>query len=258
MIIILRGHIRNSFETTDLYNLIKHIKENYDSNLYIYIHTWNIYQSPISWRVMSGNENQVNENIIQNYFKDLTEYIKHIIIDDDTQIKIHGNTKGFVSGTKCPLLGWKRYLYGSYKITQYVYNLYPDSVILNMRFDICSNLFCKMNTDDISKLVTNYNNDNEYVQFMYTNPNIGIDNCYISKSRYMYILLKHIYFNLDIIIEKYTNIIHQEYLFFYENIFLLKTSRYFNYNQIGQNYNQKNGVQKLSYTTNSNRWGNYS
>jgi hypothetical protein len=41
MILILRGHIRNSFDNNKLYELIKLIYEK-NSDLMIYIHTWSI------------------------------------------------------------------------------------------------------------------------------------------------------------------------------------------------------------------------
>lgn len=42
LIVIIRGHIRDSFKTHKLYNFINNIY-NLNSNLKIYIHTWNIF-----------------------------------------------------------------------------------------------------------------------------------------------------------------------------------------------------------------------
>ena len=107
IIIILRGHIRKSFDDDKLYNLIKKINLIY--NIHIYIHTWNIQQTNVSWRPIEKIDNIITKESIYNYFKDLSFLIKHIIIDDDTKIKLIGNLEGTI-GTICPLIGWKRYI----------------------------------------------------------------------------------------------------------------------------------------------------
>ena len=137
IIIILRGHIRSSFDDDKLYNLIKKIDQIY--NIHIYIHTWNIQQSNISWRNIKEINNIITKEVIFNYFKDLSHLIKHIIIEDDKNIKLIGNLTGTI-GPRCPVLGWKRYLYGLYQIINYVKdNVRPNEFIINMRFDIFSN-----------------------------------------------------------------------------------------------------------------------
>ena len=93
IILILRGHIRNSFNNQKLYVLVKKISEKY--NLSIYIHTWNIQQSNISWREVKQINNIITKKIINDYFKDLSLLIKHIIIDDDTNIKFVFKTATF-------------------------------------------------------------------------------------------------------------------------------------------------------------------
>ena len=49
MYIIIRGHIRNSFETKELYNLIKYLSEKY--TIKIYIHSWSVKQNNISCKI---------------------------------------------------------------------------------------------------------------------------------------------------------------------------------------------------------------
>ena len=60
MIILLRGHIRNSFDTQYLYELMQYLSNNY--NIEIYIHTWDIIQNNISWR-------EIKENNIVTFFQ---------------------------------------------------------------------------------------------------------------------------------------------------------------------------------------------
>ena len=121
MILIIRGHIRNSFETKNLYNLVKEIHIIFP-NLKLFIHTWNIFANNISWRNIMINEQNVNEKIIYDYFDDLSHLITNIIIDDDTKINLIGNLNGKINGSM-PIIGWKNYWYGKHKIVDYIYNM---------------------------------------------------------------------------------------------------------------------------------------
>jgi hypothetical protein len=60
MILILRGHIRDSFDNNNLYELIKSIYEK-NGDLMIYIHTWSIFQNNLSWRKMDNIFIEVTE-----------------------------------------------------------------------------------------------------------------------------------------------------------------------------------------------------
>ena len=73
MIIFIRGHIRNSFNDKGLYNLIKSIIKFHKTDIKIYIHTWNIYSSNLSWRKIEKNKRNVNPSIIKHYFQDLRD-----------------------------------------------------------------------------------------------------------------------------------------------------------------------------------------
>ena len=90
MILLLRGHVRNAFDDSRLYELIKQLYATY--KISIYIHTWNIQQSNVSWRPIGENKNTVSEELIYTYFKELKDCIKHIIIDDDSKIKSSPDT----------------------------------------------------------------------------------------------------------------------------------------------------------------------
>ena len=216
IILIIRGHIRNSFNNQKLYDLLKKISENY--NLSIYIHTWNIQQSNISWREIKQINNIITKEIIYEYFKDLNIFIKYIIIDDDTQIKLIGNLEGTI-GPKCPKIGWKRYIYGLYKITNYVKNYYSNEFIANMRFDILENSN-SITEHQILLLINNnhiYNNEFTKVIFLYNNLYYGLDNIFCGNIKVLYKLLKYFNENLDYIISRNKQIISQEFLLFIEN-----------------------------------------
>ena len=61
MIILLRGHIRNAFTNKNLYTFIKNISDN---NTKIYIHTWNIISSNLSWRPILHDDTIVSSKMI--------------------------------------------------------------------------------------------------------------------------------------------------------------------------------------------------
>lgn len=105
VVLLLRGHVRNSFENDDLYNFIKKISliETID----IYIHTWNVYYNILSWRKIKDDNRIIYEEKILSYFRDLKDNIKHIIIDDDFKIELVGKKEGYVGNGKTPLIGWK-------------------------------------------------------------------------------------------------------------------------------------------------------
>ena len=228
MILILRGHIRNSFETKCLYNLIKEIHM-ICADLKIFIHTWNIFANNISHRNININEQPVNDKIIYEYFDDLKYLIQEIIIDDDTKINLIGNLNGNINNGPMPIIGWKNYWYGKHKIISYlnnkkmdknvdtitneIINENVDEMVINCRFDIFSNShpFCKEQIINFIKINSNtifkknifvYNDETHY----------GIDNIYLGNINTMY-KLTNIFFNeLDDILLKHNDTVHQEFL----------------------------------------------
>ena len=143
MIIIIRGHIRKSFNDDRLHNMIKILS--LMTEIKIYIHTWNIVQSSLSWRKIEADNRETNKKMICDYFGEMTKFIKHIIIDDDTKIELNGEINGYINGGPCPIKGWKNYWYGQYRIIDYIKNeseidkSLQVEPILNTRFDLFSN-----------------------------------------------------------------------------------------------------------------------
>jgi hypothetical protein len=218
MILILRGHIRNSFENLDLYNLIQKIY-NLDPNLKIFIHTWNIFSNNISWRNISENENIVTKEIIYDYFKNLNSCIKDIIIDDDKKITLIGNLHGKVCKSNMPIIGWKNYWYGKHKIIKTIYDKkeYENEMVLNSRFDILNNSFSFSNEQIINFIKDNIGKKFTKNNFIFDYEFCGIDNIYIGNIETMYRLSKRFYCNLDLIIRSHKNIHNQEFLVFKVN-----------------------------------------
>lgn len=214
IIIIIRGHIRNSFENTKLLDMIKKISDKY--NISIYIHTWNIQQSNVSWRQVEEINNLITDKLIYDYFKEIKVLIKHIIIENDTKIKLIGNLEGTI-GTTCPIIGWKRYLYGQYQIMNYLRNYCSDEYIINMRFDVFSNSNSINEKQIIDLIDKNY--DKVFLKniFLYNNLQFGLDNVFCGNIHTLYKLCKYFNENLDYIVLKNKKIAHQEFLLFIEN-----------------------------------------
>ena len=218
MILIIRGHIRNSFETKDLYNFVENLYELFP-DLKIFIHTWNIFANNISWRNITSNNKNVNEEIITNYFGKLSNCIKHIIIDDDKKIQLNGNLLGNINNGPMPIIGWKNYWYGKYKIIDYVYNnfKYDEEMIVNVRFDI----FNYSNSFDKNLIIDFIKNNSEMKFrkniFIFDNEKIGIDNIYIGNINTMYKLIKCFFYELDYILRRNANTVHQEFLVYRVN-----------------------------------------
>ena len=218
MIILLRGHLRESFNNSQLYELIGAFTK-IDPNVSIYIHTWNVYSNNVSWRTISANNNLVGDQTIYDYFKEFKPLIKHIIIDDDNNILLNGNIEGNISAGPMPVIGWKRYLYGVWKIADYMltHDVNGDDVIVNMRFDVLSN----SNNFRIYEIVdfvkkNSHSNITKNI-FIRDTECCGIDNIYIGNMHTIHTLSRHFHYNLDKIITQHHPIVSQELMIFREN-----------------------------------------
>ncbi len=220
MILLLRGHIRNSFKTKDLYNLISLIYSK-NSHIKIFIHTWDVFSNNISWRKINANDKPVTKDVILDYFDDLKHLIIDIIIENDNDVKLTGKIDGKISISKTPLLGWKYYWHGQYTIIKHINNKINDKnmIVINTRFDILNN-----SSSRNENTIINFIEQNKNSQFSHGNifikRGIGVDNIYIGKIDIMYKLIEHFHSNLDSIINKYPYIENPENLVYDENISL--------------------------------------
>ena len=212
MYIIIRGHIRNSFDTTILYNFIKELSLNY--KIKIYIHTWSIKQNNVSWRPIDNDFTVIDNNYIYSYFKDLSKYIKKIIIDNDSNIKLIGNLEGKILSTKTFILGWKRYIYSQNKIISYLYNKIKNknNFLLNLRFDLFSNSYTFPYNEIITFVNNNYNKNIYSNKFLRDGEYCGIDNIIIGSVKTNFSLINYIHNNLDNILLENENLIHPEFI----------------------------------------------
>lgn len=223
MIIILRGHIRNSFNNTNLYNLMKKICSIHE-NVQIFIHTWSIVQSNLSWRKLAKIDIMVTEQMIKNYFKDLSFFIKNITIDDDTTIKLVGKKDGVVSLSSCPLVGWKNMWYGKKSlIDTIITKVGMNDVIVNLRFDIFTNSNSLHESFILRFISMNKNKQFTKNIFPYSSPREGIDNIYIGNLNTMFNIVYHFHYNMDYILSKH-NVYNQEFLVFLENNEIIRST----------------------------------
>lgn len=215
MFIMLRGHIRNAFQDNRLYNLIKNISQK--NRVKLYIHTWNIIQSDLSWRKLDKIEYPVDEDMIRNYFKDLNRFIIEIIIDDDNCINLEGDVTGFVSMTETPKRGWKNMWHGKKRlidsIGKDIVNI--EEPIVNIRFDIFTNSHALSNVFIINFIEQNKNNISA-VKLISDHEILGIDNFYLGTFSSMFNLIYNFHYNLDDILLKH-KVKNQEFLVFREN-----------------------------------------
>jgi len=219
MILMIRGHIRNSFERKDLYLLVKELHDLYP-DLKIFIHTWNIFANNISHRPIVTNNKNVDNQIIYDYFDDLKYLIQNITIDDDTKITLIGNLSGNTNDTGNPLIGWKNYWYGKHRLIEDICNKNTDKneIIVNLRFDVMSNSV-NFSKDSIIDFVKN-NNEKLFTKnvFIFKDErHFGIDNVYIGNIDTMSKLINKFFYELDDILIQNKNIGAPEYLVYRVN-----------------------------------------
>jgi len=213
MIVILRGHIRNSFNDLQLYNFIKYLTQKYV--LDIYIHTWSIKQNNISWRIINNDFTEINKKYIKDYFKDLFKFVRKIIIEDEITINLLGNLNGKILSSKTSILGWKRYIYGQYKMLEYINDLIENKndFVLNTRFDLFTNSYVFPFDEIIFFINNNYKKSFTKNLFLRNGEYCGIDNIILGNISTNFLLFSYLNFNLDkIILDENQNLIHPEFI----------------------------------------------
>lgn len=230
--LLLRGHIRYGFHHRDLCELVRRIVEKYDTD--IYIHTWSVYSTPLSYRPVHSDNRHVTTKTIIEYFGNLSSHIKHIIIDDDTKIVHDGNTKGKLFDCIIPKLAWKNYWYGQWRLIDYVKITGIDyDLCINTRFDIMEFAWWRVwehmgiKDDRRDYLIYRELLDRieiatdrapfNWVQLYYDHYEYGIDNYMIGSVSALHKLISLFHFNLDELNILYKLVRTQEMTVFMEN-----------------------------------------
>lgn len=219
MNLIIRGHIRNAFGSRGLYDLVREMSDR--SELSVFIHTWNVFQTSASWRRIPDDHNPVDEDKVRSYFSDLSPLIKHVIVDEDKKVPLSGKTHGTIGHTPCPVVGYKYMFYGMLKAAEHVASVVPpDDIVLQTRFDVMSN-WRRFSRDQIVEFA--FRKPSKRIQFIvneaYDESTVGIDNIYMANAKDMRQFLRHMYFNLDEIDEANKaerHMGHQEWLTMFE------------------------------------------
>lgn len=144
--LIIRGHIRNSFENTKLYELVKKFIEEYNVDVYLY--TFKMKDAgKIYGTNTTTNNDAVTEYMIFEYFRDIGPYIKRVILDPIGTASAIGDT--FVAEvSKNKFLHMWKSIYNAVKCVrdsgvEYTY-------VVNIRFDYF-NLVKSIEADKSSK-----------------------------------------------------------------------------------------------------------
>lgn len=216
MILIIRGHLRGSLHGGDLYHLVKNIYD-IDNSLTVYIHTWNIVSSSLSWRQVTQDDTPVTEEMIYAYFADIKHLIRKIMIDDDKKIKLIGNLEGKINGGNTTILGWKNYWYGKYQIMKYVYDNTDPSIVISIRFDAFNNSN-SLHRESVNEFIKNNMHETfTKNKFLKDHECTGVDNFYMGTTETMYALTHKFYYELDDILEKIKDTENQEKFVFRVN-----------------------------------------
>jgi hypothetical protein len=86
--IMLRGHVRSSFDDDKLYNFLKKLSDEY--NIDIYIYTFNVKSAGKIYKSedKEANNQKITEKDVENYLRDLMKLTKAIIVDQNGSAQI--------------------------------------------------------------------------------------------------------------------------------------------------------------------------
>ena len=210
----IRGHIRSGFDTAQLREYIQRLSTIHDVD--IFLHTWKESEAKSSYRELDYSKAYiVTQQRLKEYFGDLP--IKKIIIDDDSQLELHGNVEGFINKI-CPLIAWKRMWAGQFKQISNLYHnhRYDYGRVVNTRYDLFThpNKSCCYTpiknllkiTLEQSKLSLKYP---KYYRHL-----TGVDNYYVGELETLYELIGDFHYQLDDILEKHPIRRYQEELLY--------------------------------------------
>jgi hypothetical protein len=217
MKLIIRGHIRNAFNTDQLCNLVGRLCVLFPT-LTLFIHTWNVFANDLSHRHVHRNDTIVSEQTIRAYFGPFADRIRCVMIEDDQTIVLHGRLHGNVAASRMPLRGWKNYWYGKFRIIERMQHFECDAdcddeeMIINTRFDVMTGYFTLTETQIVAFITANSHLTFRKNVFIYEDDVMGLDNLYVGNRRTMYRLAQAFHYELDDIISKNPVTYSQEFL----------------------------------------------
>lgn len=216
--LILRGHVRSSFNDRKLFDLVAEISDRFETK--IYAHTWNVVQNSISWREMAEVSEPVGEYAVRAYLSGFN--VRWVSVDNDGEIKHVGNTEGKIGRTPCPILGWKNMYWGLLKASGMVRNSEPPgSVTVQTRFDLLSNPFSPSPQEVLEFLLREYEavaagGGDERIRFLRMHCFLGVDNIYMATADDVFRFVSYMYYDMDRILHFHRGTIFQEHISFHE------------------------------------------
>ena len=218
--IALRGHVRQSISDRKLRDFLDLISESFQTN--VFAHTWDVVQNSLSWRNVEKISDVVTEEMVSDYLSGLR--LIGFKVESDKCLVHPGSTLGCVGRTRCSVLGWKNMYWGKVAVCSMVDKSEPpESVTLQMRFDIFSNPFSPRANDVVSFIKRDYEHlrsrlDEERIRFLHMRCFYGVDNIYMAINSDMLKFVSYMYYDMDRIIEAHNQTWTQEHIAFHERM----------------------------------------
>ena len=238
MKLILRGHIRNSFTNDTLKNLFASLLDKIP-NIKVYVHSWNVVQSSLSWRGMEEDRTEVTPDMVAEYL-DVGENLRRVVVEDDRNVRVPGRATGTVASTPCPIKGYKLMFYGMMRGSELVLeDSDPEELVVQTRFDMLSN-WVRMNPERMLDFMDARPGEGEPIRFLIRpgenerdrrlrldrwmrhgseyEPHwtVGVENTFMATAGNMNRFLSHMYNRFDEVEAKYKRANHQEWLPMFE------------------------------------------
>lgn len=217
--LILRGHVRSSFDDDGLRRLTREIQESFD--LKVYVQTWNIVQNSLSWRSIPYIHSPVDEELVRKYLKGIR--VEEVIVLDDLRISHVGETRGKVGRTLCPVLGWKNMYYGMLSAARRVLEREgPGGITAQMRLDVLCNSFVRPKGEIIDfmsrdwDVIESGSQPGERMRFLRMECFLGVDNISMARTEDMHRFTSYMYHDMDRILRVHRDTINQEHIAFHE------------------------------------------
>lgn len=211
----IRGHIRDGLTNSRLKDYLTLLKSEGHS-IDLFLHTWKVSEAKSSYRTLDHDKSfAVKKDILRDYFNGFN--IKHITIDDDSKLELHGNLEGKIPGSKCPLIAWKRMWAGKFKLASHLYHnhTYEYDLVVNTRYDKFTTPVCYTPVKNLLKMTTR--GEGLYLKYpQYYRYLKGVDNYYCGSVQDVYDIASAFHYNLDEIILKYRiKSFHEELFYMY-------------------------------------------
>lgn len=221
--IALRGHVRDSLSNSRLKDFLGMVSDSF--RLSVFAHTWDVQQNSLSWRDVQEIPNQIDEEAVRSYLDGFD--VISVEIGRDGFVNHPGSIEGTIGRTRCPILGWKNMYYGKVRVCSLVSAWTPpESVTMQMRFDLLSNPFKPKENELLNFAKREFESlsvdpGSERIRFLRMHCFLGIDNVYIARIGEMSRFVSYMYYDMDRILVVHKNTIHQEHIAFHERMSFL-------------------------------------